>query len=125
MHVTGFYNSIKMKEKEGEMMIVDVLGTPYTIVHSNKVDDMCLENMDGYCDTSVKRIVIGTFKDFPGAKQDLNEYEKEVIRHELVHAFLFESGLDGSSWAKDEEVVDWIALQFPKLLKAFEISKCI
>ena len=37
---------------------------------------------------------------------------KKVIRHELVHAFLFESGLSVNSWADNEEIVDWIAIQF-------------
>lgn len=106
-------------------MIVDVLGTLYSVEKKNKVDDMNLENMDGYCDTSVKKIIIGTFKDCPGSKENLDEYEKLLKRHELIHAFLYESGLDGSSWAKDEEIVDWIALQFPKLLKAFEMTKSI
>lgn len=106
-------------------MIADVLGTAYSIEYSNKVDDTNLENMDGYCDTTCKRIVIDTFKDFPGSKQNLEDYEKQVIRHELIHAFLFESGLDNSSWAKDEEIVDWIAIQFPKMLKAFETGMCL
>ena len=103
-------------------MTVNVLGTEYTIKESNKVDDPNLETCDGYCDTSTKTIVIDTFKDSPGSLGDLEAYKNKVIRHELAHAFLYESGLSCNSWAKDEEVVDWIALQFPKLLKAFE--KC-
>ena len=106
-------------------MTVDVLGTKYSIEQSNKVDDMCLENCDGYCDRSVKKIVIDTFQDAPNALKDLDEYRKQVIRHELVHAFLNESGLMGESWGTNEEIVDWIACQFPKLLKAFEETDCI
>lgn len=100
-------------------MTVSVLGTKYTIKESNKIADPKLENNDGYCDCSIKTIVIDTFKDSPGSLEDLESYKKQVIRHELVHAFLFESGLDGCSWAKDEEIVDWIACQFPKLQNAF------
>ena len=100
-------------------MTVNILGTKYTIKESNKVADINLENNDGYCDTSIKTIVINTFTDSPGSKQNLESYKKQVIRHELVHAFLFESGLDGCSWARDEEIVDWIACQFPKLQSAF------
>ena len=53
-----------------------------------------------------------------------------VIRHEIIHAFLFESGLaqntnDVESWAMNEEMVDWLAIQFPKLLKAFKEAECI
>ena len=109
-------------------MTVDVLGTKYTIKKSNKVEDLYLEQCDGYCDHSTKTIVIDTFKNYegqPDAIGNLNEYENKVIRHELVHAFLFESGLSVNSWAKDEEVVDWIACQFPKLLDAFIQCKVI
>ena len=48
------------------------------------------------------------------------------IRHEVVHAFLEESGLSDCSlrpemaWARNEEMVDWIAIQFPKMLEAFK-----
>lgn len=106
-------------------MTVNVLGTKYTIKESNKVADQNLEHNDGYCDHSVKTIVIDTFTNSPGSLEDLETYRKQVIRHELIHAFLFESGLDGCSWAKDEEVVDWIACQFPKLQNAFEQCNAI
>ena len=98
---------------------VDVLGTKYSIEQSCEAKDINLKEYDGYCDHSVKSIVINTFNSCPGSMQNLEEYKKQVIRHELVHAFLFESGLDGNSWANNEEIVDWIACQFPKLMKAF------
>lgn len=100
-------------------MTVNVLGTKYTIKESNKLADPNLEGNSGYCDYSIKTIVIDTFRDSPGSLENLNEYRKKVIRHELVHAFLFESGLDVCSWARDEEIVDWIACQFPKLENVF------
>ena len=101
-------------------MTVDVLGTKYVIIQSNKVDDLTLENCDGYCDTTVKKIVIDSFQESPNSLENLSEYRKKVIRHELVHAFLFESGLGCNSWADKEEIVDWIAIQFPKLMDVFE-----
>ena len=58
------------------------------------------------------------------ARQDLEYYQKTVLRHEIIHAFLFESGLAGScnvwdgSWAENEEMVDWIAMQLPKIIQA-------
>lgn len=44
---------------------------------------------------------------------------KEIMRHEVIHAYMFESGL-GDSWehsqyGQDETIVDWIALQFDKM----------
>lgn len=106
-------------------MVVNVLGTEYSITQSNKVDDMNLENCDGYCDHSVKKIVIDTFQEAPNSLENLDEYKKQVIRHELIHAFLFESGLSGESWARNEEIVDWIACQFPKLLETFKKADSI
>ena len=99
---------------------VDVLGTRYSIVKSNKLEDAKLKNFAGYCDTSINQIVIDTFKTDNLSMADLDKFEKEVIRHELVHAFLTESGLADSSWGSKEEIVDWIALQFPKMLKVFQ-----
>lgn len=106
-------------------MTINVLGTQYTITQSNKLDDFNLENCDGYCDYSVKKIVIDTFQEAPNSVQNLEEYKKQVIRHELIHAFLNESGLNGESWGRNEEIVDWIAYQFPKLLKAFDETGAI
>ena len=105
--------------KEKLVMIVDVLGTWYTITKSDKVKDNELNHSDGYCDYSTKQIVIDTFQDSPGSLADLEKYRKQVIRHELIHAFLYESGLSANSWGANEEIVDWIACQFPKMMEAF------
>jgi hypothetical protein len=49
----------------------------------------------------------------------------ETLRHEIVHAFFNESGLRESTnhfegaWCKNEELVDWIAIQFPKIHKVY------
>lgn len=101
-------------------MTANVLGVKYTITESNRLNDYNLESNDGYCDPSTKSIVIDTFQESPDSMKDLESYRKHVIRHELIHAFLYESGLDGCSWAKDEQIVDWIAIQFPKLKEIFE-----
>ena len=106
-------------------MIAYVLGTPYTIEDSNEMDDANLEFNDGYCDPSTKKIVIKTFERSTDSMEDLNAYRKKVIRHELVHAFLYESGLHACSFAINEELVDWIALQFPKMQKVFEQCEVI
>jgi hypothetical protein len=106
-------------------MLVNVLGTEYSIRKSNKTEDLTLENADGYCDTSTKQIVVDTFQPTTGSLGNLDEYTKKVTRHELIHAFLFESGLSCNAWANNEEIVDWIAIQFPKMLKAFEETECL
>lgn len=104
-------------------MMVDVLGVAYDIVFRDEKEDEYLEQSDGYCDTSIKQIVIKNYKPSIGSLADLNYYANKIIRHELIHAFLYESGLScNSDWACNEELVDWIALQFPRLSKAFEQS---
>lgn len=45
---------------------------------------------------------------------------------ESADAFLFESGLSSNThgiygaWAENEEMVDWIAIQSPKIFKVFQ-----
>lgn len=107
------------------MQTVDVLGARYTITESDRLKDNELEDNDGYCDFSTKQIVIDTFQEFPGSMADLESYKKQVVRHELIHAFLFESGLNANSWGKNEEIVDWIAIQFLKMTEAFEKVKAL
>ena len=39
-------------------MKVNILGTEYEIVQGNEQDYPSLEQVDGFCDTSIKRIVV-------------------------------------------------------------------
>jgi len=106
--------------------VINVLGTNYVLKEANETIDERLKDKDGYCDTSTKECVVDEMKiNDIECKKNLPEYKKTVKRHELIHAFLYESGLDVCSWAGNEEMVDWIAIQFPKLQKAFEDAGCI
>lgn len=65
-------------------------------------------------------------KFFVGMGEKAQEaYRKKTLRHEIMHAFLNESGLSDDSnrfdgaWAKNEEMVDWFAIQSPKIFKVF------
>lgn len=110
-------------------MTVNVLGVLYTIEFREKSKDSYLEQADGYCDSSTKSIVVREYteeerKD-PRSLGNLDAYAKKVVRHELVHAFLYESGLsvngaDSQAWPTNEEMVDWIAIQGPKILNAWK-----
>ena len=101
-------------------MKINVLGTEYEIIESSSSEDVGLEDVDGYCDYSIKKVIIGTFNLSDRSLKDLDGYKKQVIRHELLHAFLFECGLNANSWGRNEEIVDWIGIQFPKLLQMFK-----
>lgn len=111
---------------------VSVLGTDYTIRFVEHGQDEYMEKMHfgGYCDGCKHEIVIlllktcEEWKDEPEAAIDFRQ--KSAIRHELFHAFLNESGLQWNSftpdqaWAKNEEMVDWFAIQSPKIFKVFQ-----
>ena len=103
-------------------MKINVLGTEYNVkVIDPESDEKLKDKRDGYTDTSIKECVIDNMlEESTDYKANLHEYRKVVIRHELIHAFLYESGLDDQSWATNEEMVDWFAIQAPKLLKAFK-----
>ena len=109
--------------KKKQDKTVDVLGTAYTIHLASEKEDEALKNLNGYCLCLQKHIVID---DKPNSATK-DSITKRTIRHELLHAFFYESGLDNEApWASyEEQLVDWIALQFPKLLKAFQDAEAL
>lgn len=107
---------------------VNVLGTKYEIVRIpfEEMEEGC----GGFCDPDLKRIDIvklETIEEWKNeAKEKIAEREKLFLRHEIVHAFLNESGIRDNaghidaSWAKNEEMVDWVAIQGEKIYKAWK-----
>lgn len=96
---------------------VNILGTEYTIEED---ESLVKTQADGLTQQYEKKITIRPCKDMLN-DEDREEAKKirydEVIRHEVVHASFIESGL--SDYCANEQLVDWIASQFPKLLKMF------
>lgn len=113
-------------------MKINILGTKYTVQIKKYKDDKTFEKNSfcGYCDEFSKKIVICDMHTYKGWENEPEETVKaaqaQTLRHEIVHAFLSESGLSHNSscvdipWAKNEEMVDWIALQGQKIYKAWE-----
>ena len=95
-------------------MKIDILGTKYTIKEVNRciIED---RECAGSTDFETKEIrILKTTK-----------LKNAVVRHEIIHAYLYESGLGSDSntsepWATNEEMVDWLAIQSPKIFKTFE-----
>lgn len=102
-------------------MKVDVLGTEYKIIMNAKaIDCPKLKGLNGYIDWSSKEIVIAKIIEENDTVSDTEKCIRKTLRHEIIHAFIYESGLHANSdWACNEELVDWIALQFEKMLYAF------
>lgn len=105
-----------------KMNTVNVLGQEYKVFYMTKEEDSALgEYSDGYCNHIEKKIVIRR-PDKEEISQltakELQELRMKTFRHELIHAFLRESGLgEESGWAINEEMVDWFAIQLPKIAK--------
>ncbi len=108
-------------------MKVKILGTEYEVIKDAEEKDYPqLKKCDGFTDFSIKRIVVANFDKDESSVDDIDWYKKKVLRHELVHAFIHESGLaENCDWARNEELTDWIAIQFEKILGVFIELQCI
>lgn len=106
---------------------INILGTIYKVNAKTDEEDRRLEDNEGYCDTTSKKIIIRHLTKEQLSENDncekLDIWYNQVLRHEMIHAFLFESGLHHQSnteWAINEEMIDWMAIQMPKIMKAYE-----
>jgi hypothetical protein len=118
-------------------MKLDILGTTYNVKRYGYKEKPIFEarSCDGYCDPIEKEIAVADHSTHPAFKDESEEYwcksEMVTLRHEIVHAFLNESGLMESSlqynggWARNEEMVDWITCQFNKIMECFKKADCL
>lgn len=111
---------------EKDNKTVNILGTEYNIKFVPEINERLKElQADGYTDTTTKELVIAYFEPDNRSMQNLELYQHKIMRHEVIHAFFYESGLWNNSvgvdgWALNEEMVDWMAIQHSKLHEAFK-----
>ena len=109
-------------------MTVNILGTEYKISYKTKEQDEKLNGVDGYCDYTTKTIVCVKRTKKDKDVMDLDDFKfvyNRILRHEILHAFLYESGLWCNSygisrWAENEEMTDWFAIQSPKIYEVYK-----
>lgn len=113
-------------------MKVNILGTDCKIIKKKYEDyPRFKENsIDGEFLPFENKIVVCDMHTFPSfdfySEKAIKRMENETLRHELLHAFLCLSGLSssasmyGGAWCENEEMVDWFALQIPKIYKVYE-----
>ena len=116
---------------------VNILGTEYVIktIKISECEMMQKEHWAGCCCEESKEILVGDLSEkeyFPYmSDKEKDHYRKKVLRHEITHAFFNESDLSDSSsifgdaWAKNEEMIDWFAIQSPKIFKVFQEVGCL
>ena len=109
---------------------LNVLGTVYTVsLNVDPAKDDGLEDRFGYCNSTAREIVVADllkideWMDEPACIREAQT--RNTLRHEIIHAFLYESGLwanstqDVGPWAMNEEMIDWLAIQWPKIQDVF------
>ena len=101
-------------------MTINILGQDYDFQEISAKEDTRLADNDGYHDGYAKLIRVNNDynENHPSSIRDIPMYRKRVTRHEVIHAFFEESGV--TKWRDDEALVNWISLQFPKMLKVFQ-----
>lgn len=110
---------------------INILGTQYKIEIKKISEDKILKdnNYCGYCCDDEPLIVVADTNDeeYYGnfTEEEKKLYMNKTLRHEIFHAFFNESGLQSSSntfekaWSRNEEMIDWLAIQSPKIFKVF------
>ena len=108
-------------------MKANILGTEYEIFFKSEQEDTRISNLWGFTDFHTKEIVIHSDieKETNESCKNLADFKNKVLRHEILHAFLYESGLRENSygspaWAENEEMIDWFAIQIPKIVKVYK-----
>lgn len=107
---------------------VNILGTEWTIIFAEHYSDFPdLENSDGTTDVYAKVIHVNTdfSRDGVLSTEAPQECVNKIVRHEIIHAFMHESGLrenwkHADEFGHDETTVDWIAIQAPKIFEVFK-----
>ena len=104
-------------------MKANILGQDYDILIDETLKD---RGRDGECLMYEKKINIKPVQDMLESDASMSSKVtswNETLRHELIHAFFFESGL--VEYGGDETLVDFIAQQFPKLQQIFDEAGCL
>jgi len=106
---------------------INILGTEYTIrfLNDKEYPKLELSDANGLSELYSKELIINSGIDHGKGTEyeSLDKYVLKVVRHEIVHAFFHESGLH-DNYCQDELLVDWIALQLPKIYKACVDAEC-
>lgn len=98
-------------------MTVNILGNEYEILIQN--DNPKMKDSDGFCEWVAKKIIItDSYRNDEDVLENIDEYIHKVIRHEAFHALFAEMGI--KKWMQDEELVDMLAMQYPKIRKIMD-----
>lgn len=110
-----------------EARTIDILGSKWTIRFAQPKSEKDLEDgVGGITDVTSKEIVVVDVSNDENPPRDVEASYRRVMRHEIIHTFLYESGLweDAHSsygaWPMNEEMIDFFAIQHEKIHAAFK-----
>lgn len=114
-------------------MEIEILGTFYTLHRGGREDPRFANGIMGRCDSYLKELSVRDVSEiYSGGEENGWKpkkwcllQEEEALHHEIVHAYLNESGLKGhsgyaSNWAWNETMIDWIAIMGEKIADSFK-----
>lgn len=105
-------------------MKIDILGVDYQLVFDKSGKNPKLAEASGYCDMYAKKIVIQACYEVELMDSErIDVFINKVVRHEIIHAMFYESGLD--EYSRDETLVDFLAIQLPKIVGLFDKIKAV
>lgn len=99
---------------------VNILGSVYSIKRKKLKDS----DYDGFTDFTSRTIVVR--KDNFNKLGNFDALMARQLRHEIIHAFMAESGLQSNfehctKFGHDETMIDWYAIQYPKIKEVFDL----
>lgn len=98
---------------------MNILGIEYNFEHDT--EKLTKLGCDGMCQQYSKRIVVRKVSDMLEDSDDIKAKKlryDEVCRHEAIHAFFGEAGLE--QYNNDEALVTFLAVNFPKMDELFK-----
>lgn len=106
------------------MKYINILGTQYEVIKQTEKENPKLKDANGLCEPYTRQIILSEQEPGLDVFDNIDAFNRKTLRHEIVHAFFVESGL--TEYTEDEVLVEWIAVQFPKIsrvMKELEISE--
>lgn len=114
-------------------MKVSIMGVTYNIFFVDEYPERLRsigEYASGLCNRNEREIYIQRCKDEDLTEHGRQRSMKNTLRHEILHAYLEESGLSANSkstvtWAQNEEMVEWFSIQAPKIYMTYMEVGCL
>ncbi len=94
-----------------------IFGEEWTVLLSDVDQHPILGEVSGYTDWTVKQIIIKDARKYQ-SKMDMDDqraFMKSTLRHEIVHAALFESGLPDDRSYSHETIASWLEFKIERL----------